>query len=128
MILGVDLGKRKTGLAISAGELATPYKTIHHQNLKQILVSIIRIIETEQIKTVVIGYVLGKNTPFFENFARLLKLQKPDLDIVLRDETLSTRQAKSAMSKLSIRKSRRQILEDQFAAADILQSYLDENK
>lgn len=126
MILGVDLGRRKTGLAISAGNLANPYKTISHKNLEQAVTSLIRISEVEGVETVVIGYVEGKTQKLFENFADLLKSKKPDLEIVMWDETLTTRQARDYMIKLQVPKMSKKNKEHQIAASIILQSYLDE--
>ena len=125
MILGVDLGKKTTGLAISQGTIAAPYKTISHQSTKQLISPIIQIIEQETIDTVVIGYVEGTIKPLFENFAKKLKALKPDLKIIMWDETLTTRQAKDLQIKLQVSKTKRSIREHEIAASFLLQSYLD---
>lgn len=125
MILGIDLGQKTTGLAISQGQLASPYKTISHQNIDQAVSSIVRIIELEGIDAVVIGYVEGKIKSMFERFAQQLKKAKPNLKVILWDETLTSRQATESMIKLGIAKRRRKIKEHQIAAALILQSYLE---
>ena len=125
MFLGIDLGKKTTGLAISAGQLASPYATIIHKNIAEAISSMIQIIELEGIDTVVIGFVEGKIKSFFENFAKKLKKQKPDIKIVMWDETLTSRQATQSMIKLGIAKSKRRLKEHEVAAALILQSYLD---
>lgn len=127
MILGIDLGQKTTGLAISDGQLATPYKTITHKNISQAISSIIQIIELEGIKTVVLGYVPGKINRLFENFAHRLKEQKPDIEIIMWDETLSTRQATETMIKLGVPKKKKKKLKHEYSATVILQSYLDEN-
>ena len=126
MILGIDLGQKKSGVAISAGNLASPYKTIIHKNLEQAVTTMIRIIEAEDVKTVVIGYVEGKTKKVFENFADLLKSKKPDLEIVMWDEKLTTRQARDYMIKLQVPKMSKKNREHQIAAGIILQSYLDQ--
>lgn len=125
MILGIDLGQKTTGLAISSGQLASPYATITHKNLDQAISSIIQIIELEGIDTVVIGFVEGKIKPMFEHFAQSLQKAKPNLKVILWDETLTSRQATESMIKLGIAKRRRRVKEHQVAAALILQSYLD---
>ncbi|MBI4037462.1 Holliday junction resolvase RuvX [Candidatus Curtissbacteria bacterium] len=127
MILGIDLGQKKSGLAISAGQLASPYKTIIHKNLEQAVTTMIRIIVVEGVKTVVIGYVEGKTQKQFQKFADLLKSKRPDLEIIMRDETLTTRQARETMIKLGVPKKKKNKLEHEYSAAVILQSYLDEN-
>lgn len=125
MILGVDLGQKTTGLAISSGQLASPYATITHKNMEQAATSLIRIIEQERIDTVVIGFVEGKIKKFFEDFATSLKQQNPSVEIVLWDETLTSRQAKDNMIKLHVPKMKRRSKEHEMAASFILQSYLD---
>ncbi len=125
MILGIDLGQKTTGLAISQGQLASPYKTIKHKNINQAISSIVQIIELEGIDSVVIGFVEGKIKSFFEDFAKKLQKSKPDLKIILWDETLTSRQALDNMIKLQVPKMARAKKEHQFAASLILQSYLD---
>ncbi len=125
MILGIDLGKKTTGLAISEGNLASPYTTIHAKNTNVALNLLIQIIEKEQVDTIVLGYVEGKIKPFLENFAKKLKDAKPNLEIILWDETLTSRQATETMIKLGVAKKKRASKQHEVAAALILQSYLD---
>lgn len=127
MILGIDLGQKTTGLAISHGQLATPYSTITHSSTDKALAKIVDIIEQENIDTVILGVVEGKIKSLFANFAQKLKVAKPNLKIVLLDETLTSRQATESMVKLGIAKTRRARREHEVAAALILQSYLDSN-
>lgn len=125
MILGVDLGQKTTGLAISSGQLASPYATVTHKNIQQAVTTLIRIIEQERINTVVIGFVEGKIKSMFENFAQKLRSVRPDLKIILWDETLTSRQATQTMVKLGIAKTKRTKRQHEVAAAIILQEYLD---
>lgn len=127
MYLGIDLGQKTTGLAISSGDLASPYRTIKHKNLKQALNLIAKTCQLEGIDTVVIGFVKGKIRQLFENFAEKLQMRKPELKIVLWDETLTSRQATETMVKLGIAKKKRGTKEHEYAAALILQSYLNAN-
>lgn len=125
MILGIDLGQKTTGLAISSGQIAAPYKTISHKNQNQAISEIAELIDKEEIDKVVIGFVEGKIKKLFDDFATALKSQKPNLEIILWDETLTSRQATDTMIKLGIAKERRQKKEHSVAAAHILQSYLE---
>jgi len=126
MILAIDLGQKTTGLAISEGNFASPYKTIKHKDQKEALRKIIKIIDEISASKVVVGYVEGKIKKLFEDFASSLKSERPNLEIVLWDETLTSRQATDTMIKLGIARRRRQTKEHSVAAAGILQSYLDE--
>ena len=125
MYLGIDLGEKTTGLAISEGMIASPYKTIHHKNRSEIVSSIVQIIEQENIDTVVIGYVKGKINKLFSDFAQNLKTKKPDIQIIMQDETLTSLQAGELQIKLQVPKFKRSAKEHEVAASIILQSYLD---
>ena len=126
MILGIDLGQKTTGLAISEGRLATPYKTITHKSQKEALSKILEICREESIDKIVLGYVQGKIGKLFENFAKEFRKIKPNVEVVMVDETLTTRQAIETMIKLQLSKKARQKREHEIAAVLILQSYLDE--
>ena len=125
MYLGIDLGQKTTGLAISEGQIASPLKTITHKNPDEALQLILRTIEEENIDTVVLGFVEGKINKLFSDFAQNLKAQKPDIELILEDETLTSLQASQLQFKLSVPKIKRKEKEHEVAAAFILQSYLD---
>lgn len=125
MYLGIDLGEKTTGLAISEGLIASPYKTITHKDTKKALSLIIQIIELENIDNVVIGYVEGKINKLFSDFAQNLKAQRPNLAIIMQDETLTSLQSQELQIKLQVPKTKRKEKEHEVAAAIILQSYLD---
>ncbi len=125
MYLGIDLGEKTTGLAISEGQIASPYKTIKHKNVKEASSLISQIIELENIDIVVIGFVEGKINKLFTDFAKHLRSQKPELTLAMQDETLTSLQATELQIKLSVPKTKRKEKEHEVAAAFILQSYLD---
>lgn len=127
MILGVDLGKKTTGLAISEGQIATPFKTITHKSTNVAVEKILSICNQESVDTIVIGFVEGKIKSLFFDFAKRIKTNNPSINIVMIDETLTTRQAQDSMIKLQISKNKRRTKEHEIAASIILQSYLDEH-
>lgn len=127
MIIGIDLGQKTTGIAISETQLATPYRTISHKNSSEALKKIINICAELGADVLVIGFVEGKIKSMFEEFASKLQTARPNLKVVLWDETLTSRQATQSMVKLGIARQRRAKKEHEVAAALILQSYLDEN-
>jgi putative Holliday junction resolvase len=127
MILGVDLGQKTTGIAISESQLATPYKTITHKGKEEAVKKISSILDETGADKVVVGFVEGKIKKFFQDFANRLQAEKPACQIVLWDETLTTRQAGDLMIKLGISQKKRGKKEHSVAAAIILQSYLDDN-
>ena len=125
MILGIDLGQKTTGLAISEGQLASPYLTIKHKSSKEMLSQIVGICDKLKIQKVVIGFVEGKIKKFFEKFAEDLENKRPKLKVILWDETLTSRQARETMINMGIARKKRRKKEHLMSAAIILQSYLD---
>lgn len=125
MILGIDLGKKTTGLAISSGTIATPLATIKHNNLEESVEKISKVANDEFAKIVVVGFVEGKIKSYFQDFAKKLKEKNPQLEIILQDETLTSRQALETMINMGISKSKRRTKEHEVAASIILQEYLD---
>ena len=125
MILGIDLGAKTTGLATSDSTISTPYATITHKNTREALAKITNVLDDLNVDTVILGFVEGKIKKMFDDFAQKLKVVRPSINVVLWDETLTSRQASQSMIKLGIAKEKRAKKEHEVAAALILQSYLD---
>jgi putative transcription antitermination factor YqgF len=126
--LGIDYGKSKFGTAFSEGELATSGEVVHITGLQDALTKIIRIIDAENIEKVVIGMPeSGEASSITEKFVAALKQSKAGqkIEIIITEETLSTLHSRQFMIKMGFPKKKRS-QEDAFAAAEILQSYLDE--
>lgn len=124
MILGIDLGKKTTGLAISEGDLATPYSTITHKSLLEAVSKTIEICSKLAVDKIVLGFVEGKEKSYFEKFKSLLSHKLSNMEIIMQDETLSTRQARETMIKIKVPKDKRAKKEHEISASLILQSYL----
>lgn len=116
--LGIDYGERKIGLAISSGKLAQPLKVVHS------LSEILDIINKEHVEKIVIGISEGQVAKNAKKFAEELK-EKTNLEVVEIDETLSTKDAQAMAMEAGIKRKKRKAMEDAYAAALILQSYLD---
>lgn len=123
--LGVDLGLKKIGLAISEGELATPLKTIAVAGFEEAVSKIVSVIEDEIADLVIIGQPEGEMGKAVKKVADRLKSE--GFEIVLADETLSTKEAQTLMIEMGLGKKNRRD-DNSVAAAIILQRYLDENK
>jgi len=126
VILGIDLGKKTTGIAISEGQLATPYKTITHISTKDAVFKIAELCDELEVEKLVVGFVEGKIKSYFENFAKEFRKKRPAIEVIMVDETLTTRQATETMIKLQLSKKTRQKKEHEMAASQILQSYLNQ--
>lgn len=125
--LGVDWGMIKIGLAISEGEIASPWGTVIVQknSLSKAVAKVVAIAKQEEANQMVIGKPEGEMGQVVEKAVNAL--QKQGLNVVLTDETLSTQNAKSKMLELGFgRKARKE--DNAMAAAIILQRYLDEKQ
>ncbi len=126
-IIGLDVGDRRIGVAISSpeGGLAVPLRIIERQKEPADIEVIAALARAEEATAIVVGYprsldgTAGKQARHVEGFARRLKKQT-GLELELWDERLTSVQAERSTAGL-----RRGKLVDDVAAAIILQSYLD---
>ena len=125
MILGIDLGKKTTGLAVSSGTIATPLTTVKHKSPEAAVEKISAICREESVDKVVLGFVEGKIKSYFLDFAEKFRQKNPHIDLVMVDETLTSRQAVETMININLPKEKRQLREHEIAASIILQGYLD---
>jgi putative Holliday junction resolvase len=123
-ILGVDYGKKKIGLAIATSTLAEPHKVIKVKSLKDAVKKVEKVIKVERAEMVVVGISEGKMAKETKEFAEKLK-ELVKIPIVFQDETLSTQESQRLSIEANISRKKRHELEDAYAAALILQNYLD---
>jgi putative Holliday junction resolvase len=121
-LLGIDYGEKKIGLALASGPLSEPIGVIKISNFKT---QIPEICQEHKVEKIVVGISEGKMAAKTRKFAQGLKAII-NLPIEFQDETLTTQEARSKMKQAG--KRIRGKKEDAFAAALILQSYLDKIK
>ena len=120
MLLGIDYGKARIGIAISNGILARPLTIIKNESWKVLFAKIKRICDENSVKTVVFGLPLNANgteskmSEEVRTFSEFFK----EYEIVLFDERYSSLEATDINSKKV----------DETAAAVILQRYIDSKK
>lgn len=129
--LGIDWGEKRIGLALADSEIkiATPFKVVGDID------ELVRVVEDEQIDTIVLGkpYQIS-NFKFpiskqFEKFFKIIK-QKVNLPIEMVDERLSSKAADALAGDTKTnpplpRLRRARASRDAVAAMLILQTYLD---
>jgi len=137
-ILGLDVGERRIGVAISdpEGRLAVPLRVLERRGDEADMQAIISLARTEGVDLVLIGDPLsldgsvGQQARRVRTFAgRLAKAS--GLAVELWDERLSSVQAQRGRSIPERRRARglrRRGPEDDLAAAIVLQSYLDRQR
>jgi len=123
-ILGIDYGLKKIGLSLAITILAEPYQVLRYEKEIEILEKIQKIIEDEKIEKVILGISEGEMGEKTKEFGEKLK-QRLNIPLEFFDETLSTYHAQVFSREAGIKRSKRKSMEDAFAAAVMLQSYLD---
>ena len=136
-ILGLDLGSRTLGVAVSdyLGIIANPIGTlrISENNLDEALEHVRTLVKEHQIKTVVLGLPknmngsIGFQSEYCLNFRDML-VEKLALEVVMIDERLTSKMAENIMLEANLSRKKRKINVDKLAATIILQSYLDAKK
>ena len=119
--LGVDFGLRRIGLAVSDGQLASPYKILIGKNPADLVEQVKK--EAQRFDKVVVGMPEGETGNTVLGFIKALR--RNGLDVSEADETLSSKQAVEKMVEFNIPKEKRKFSDD-MAAAIILQNWLDE--
>jgi len=131
-ILGLDLGTKTIGVAVSDGMRysATPLETIRRAKFTQDAERVLQLIAENAIVAIILGLPLnmdGSEGPRVQStraFARNLA-QKTPLPIAFWDERLSTSAVTRMMIEADLRRDRRAEIVDKLAASYILQGALD---
>lgn len=131
--LGLDLGSRTLGIAVSDGTglIASSYKTIrHNEEYDRLLDEVKSIVEELNIEAIVLGFPKNMNNTigpkgelslsFKEKLEKIL-----DIPIHLQDERLTTKSATDMLIMGNVSRKDRKKVVDSLAATIILQSYLD---
>lgn len=137
-MLGIDLGRRRIGLAVSdpTGTLARPWQTIERgPSDRQALQQLARIAESlaaeaDGLGTIVIGFPLrldGSASEHTEHVNAMVEglRRRVRVPIVLQDERLSSHEADQRLATRERDWRARKAKLDAAAAAVILQDYLD---
>jgi len=136
-ILGIDVGRRRVGLAISdtSGTLARPLLTVTVANgadaVARVLAQVTRLAaEDDGLSAIVVGMPARLDggptteTPHVAAFIDALRARTP-IAVLTEDERLSSREAESRLAVSEKDWRRRKEKLDAAAAAVILQDYLD---
>ena len=131
-LLGLDIGKKTIGLALSDRglKIASPFKILYRTKFTLDSTTLLKIMDAESIGGLVLGWPInmdgntGPRCDAVRDFAHgLLKFR--DMPIAFQDERLSTRAVESAMVRANMTRAKRAKRRDALAACWILQSALD---
>ena len=127
--LGLDLGTKTLGLAISKGVIATTLKIIRYDDIDKLIEQLNEIILDNKIDIIVLGMPKNMNNTIgpraIETLEFKQKLENLNYNVVLQDERLSTVSAHNYMIKADLSRKKRKEKVDALAATIILQTYLD---
>jgi putative pre-16S rRNA nuclease len=131
-ILGLDVGSRRIGLAVSdpLGITAQGLETIRRRNKRADFQHLEELIQKYQVQELVVGYPLrmsgaeGIQAEKMQRFADELR-QRFRLPVHLWDERLTSAQANRLLRETDMSIKRRGEVVDRMAAVLILQSWMD---
>ena len=132
-ILGVDLGERRIGLALSdeLGMTAQGKDILVYLNDEKSLASLAEIIHSQQVETVVFGLPrnmdgsIGPMARKVLSFGDRLQVMLPQVKVTYWDERLTTSAAQRMLVEADLSRTKRKRVVDKIAAILILQGYLD---
>ena len=131
--LGLDLGTRTLGLAISdkTGMIATNLTILRHdEDYSSLLDSLDDIIKEKEVEALVLGLPKNMNNSIGQRAEIALKFkdmleERFSLPVFMQDERLSTVEAENILLTNDTSRKKRKKVIDSVAATIILQSFLD---
>ena len=133
ILLGVDYGDARTGLAVSAGKMAFGAGCVESKSMRKTVEGVAQAASRREATGIVIGDPVnmdGTKGPRSEKcriFADMLA-DRTGLPIIFWDERLTTVNAHEILSEINVRGEKRKKAVDELSATLILQSYLDQQE
>lgn len=133
VLLGVDYGDARTGLATNAGTFAFGAGCVRQEGMKKTAAAVAEAAKEKKAELIVVGNPLNMNGtegPRSEKcraFAAMLS-EISGIPVELYDERLTTVSAHNIMSEINVRGKKRKDNVDELSATIILQDYIDRNK
>lgn len=131
-ILGLDLGDKRIGVAISDPQqiLAIPLTVILHRGEGEVVKMLKELIHQHQVERIVVGLPrslrgdIGKEAEKVQAFVNWF-CEKIDIPVETWDEWLSSVAAERQLREAGVKSKHRKAHRDAVAAAFVLQGYLD---
>ena len=128
--LGLDLGTKTLGISKSSGIIASPYKTLrHNENYDYLLKELEKIVHDEKIDKIVLGLPKNMNNTMSEMAEVVLNFKSEiekrfKVEVILEDERLTSKISNDVLTNYDISRQKRKKRVDGVASVVILQSYL----
>jgi len=131
-VLGLDVGSRRIGIAISdpLGITAQGLETLQRQNKRLDFEKLSRLVRDHEVAEIVVGFPLrmsgaeGVQAEKMQRFAQELR-ERVSLPVHLWDERLTSAEANRLLRETEMSIKRRGEVVDQMAAVLILQSWME---
>lgn len=135
IIMAIDLGKARTGLAVCDKNeiLASPIGTIQEKDDEKLILKILENLTSCKAEMAIIGLPknmdgsLGESAERAKKFADILR-EKIDIPINLWDERRTTIAAHNYLNQTNTRGKKRKSIIDTLSASIILENYLEYRK
>ena len=133
--LGLDLGKKTLGIAISdkTGMIASFYDSIRYEKEDDLIDIIVAICKEEKIESIILGLPknmdgsLGFRAKETIEFKEKLE-EKINIEVIFQDERLTTKVATDVLIDADLSRAKRKKVIDGVSAVVILQGYLDKKE
>ena len=138
--MALDVGDKTIGVAVTdpMGWTVQPLQVIQRKNLQQTLATLEALFSEYAVAQLVVGLPLnseGEEGPqaikvrlFERQLKNFFKKTGKKIEILLWDESLTTREAEEILIAADMSRSKRRKIIDKMAAARILQSYVESLK
>ena len=131
-ILGLDIGDKRTGVAISndVSSICTPLSYIPSQDINYFLRALYNLIIEKKINKIIIGLPKllsgkeGERAKYSRYISKKIKEKNKNLEIVLWDERLTSKQAEKYLLESGVEKNKIKEKIDSASAVIILESYI----
>ena len=131
-ILGLDIGDKRTGVAISndVSSICTPLNYIPSQDINYFLRDLYNLIIEKKINKIIIGLPKllsgkeGQRAKYSRYISKKIKEKNKNLEIVLWDERLTSKQAEKYLIESGVEKNKMKEKLDSASAVIILESYI----
>lgn len=123
--LGIDFGLKRIGLAVSEGELASPWQILEVKSFSDAVGKVFQIIIGGNFQEIIVGLPEGRMGRNVLGFVKALRSRGVRTETY--DEMLSSKKALQTMIDQGIGQKKRRFNDD-YSAAEILQNYLDNQK
>lgn len=134
-ILGLDIGEKRIGVAISdeLGLTAQGLFTLQRTDLKEDIKELADVIKNRSVEKIVAGLPRNMNGTYGPQAGKVREFMDClqdgiDIEVIYQDERLTTAAARRTLLEGDVSRQKRKKVVDKIAAVMILQNYLDRQK